>query len=179
MRTIALDVDSVLFPINELIVLPVLSGRLGRSVGKLEITSWSYGDIKDGKKTAYQVFRRPELYDLYNMEHLYGGAEEVLGALRTHHRVIALSSPFASHATSKWRFLQRLGFAHEDIVLCGDKTLVGFDLLLDDAPHTCAAVGADRAVVFDQPWNHVPELRYFHRANHWQDVPEIVARILR
>lgn len=176
--TIAIDVDSVLFPINELVVLPLLEARLGRAVSKQEITTWSYGEIEGGKDIAYEAFRRSTLYDPYDLS-VTPGATEALAELRsTYDRVIAVSSPFAGHATSKWRYLQRCGFDHEDIVLCGDKSLVDFSVLVDDKPETCAELGTICSVVFDQPWNRLPELAEHERAYSWEDVPRKVARLI-
>lgn len=174
---VAVDCDSVLFPINELVVLPLLRERLGREVQKQEITSWDYVEIEGAKKIAYEAFKRPNLYDAYDLS-VMPGAVDGLAVLRSQYRVIAVSSPFAEHATSKWSFLRRCGFKHEDVVLCGDKRLVQFDVLLDDAPMHLLDVGSAHAVVFDQPWNRVDELDSFERAYGWEDVPRKVARLL-
>ncbi len=176
MATIAIDVDSVLFPINELVILPLLSARLGREVSKDEITSWAYGEIEGGKEIAYEAFRRSSLYDPYDLS-MTPHASKELGVLRKRYkRVLAVSSPFAGHATSKWRYIQRCGFEHNDIVLCGDKSLVDFDVLVDDRPDTALEMGPGRVVVFDQPWNRDVPLEY-ERAYNWADVPRKVARL--
>ena len=175
--TVAIDCDSVLFPINELVVLPLLESRLGREVRKQDITDWGYSEIPGGKQIAYEAFKRPNLYDGYTLK-VMPGAEDALAVLRSQYRVIAVSSPFAQHAGSKWSFLQRCGFDHEDIVLCGDKGLVGLDALVDDAPSHALRVGRERCVVFDQPWNREDALSDFERAFSWEDVPRKVARLL-
>jgi 5'(3')-deoxyribonucleotidase len=177
-KTLALDVDSVLFPINELVVLPLMSARLGRTVAKSEITDWDYSAIPGGKEIAYSAFRRPSLYDPYTTSDT-PGLGPALKRLRAMFRVIAVSSPFAGHATSKWRYLQRLGFDHADIVLTGDKRLVGFDLLVDDAPKYLLDLSPERALVFDQPWNGVEELVEYERAYGWEDLPDTAVRMLR
>jgi 5'(3')-deoxyribonucleotidase len=159
---IAFDVDSVLFPINELCVLPYLRDAHGILMTKDQITAFDYGN-KTIQKWAYEVFRRSDLYDGHLPD---PDALAVLTDLRKRHRVIAVSSPFRGHASSKWAFCQRFGFDHEDIVLCGDKTLVGFDLLVDDRPRTLMEVGSRRALVFDQPWNR-GELLWFDRIHGW------------
>ena len=172
---IAIDCDSVLFPINELVVLPLLSERLGREVVKQEITSWDYGEIEGGKAIAYEAFQRPNLYDPYDLS-IVGDAEAGLWNLRhTYDRVIAVSAPFDQHAGSKWRFLRRCGFAHEDIFLAADKGMVFWDVLVDDAPKYALEFGNEEVVVFDQPWNR--DLTGFERAYGWADVPRKVARL--
>jgi 5'(3')-deoxyribonucleotidase len=176
MRTIAIDCDSVLFPINEVAVLPYMSAALGREVSRNEITDWTYGAIEDGFKHAKVIFTRPNLYDGYDLS-ITEGAVDGLAALRaTYDRVIAVSAPFWQHASSKWAYLLRCGFHHDDIFLCADKASVRFDVLVDDAPHTCVEIGANRVVVFDQPWNRDLDLTY-PRAYGWEDVPRKVARL--
>jgi 5'(3')-deoxyribonucleotidase len=177
-KTIAIDCDSVLFPINELVVLPLLSSRLGREVRKIEITDWDYGEIDGAKEIAYEAFAREDLYDGYQPGVIAPDAMDVLADLRYRHRVLAVSSPVATHAGSKWEYLRRCGFKHEDIVLCGDKSLVEFDVLLDDAPKYLLDVGAAHAVVFDQPWNRGIDLRDFERAYGWEDVPRKLERLI-
>lgn len=181
MKIIAIDCDSVLFPINELVVLPLLSERLGRTVYKREITSWSYGEIEGGKEIAMEAFMRPNLYDAYDLS-VTPDAEEALRMLRDRYdRVIAVSTPFRAHASSKWTYLQRIGFKDEDIVLCGDKSLVAFDVLVDDRPDTARVLGPECVVVFDQPWNRDTDLciPFYERAFGWEDVPRKVARLLQ
>jgi len=176
---IAIDCDSVLFPINELVILPLLESRLGRPVSKQEITDWDYSAIPGAKEIAYEAFKRPNLYDQYRLGAVNPDARDGLAILReTYERVIAISSPMTDHASSKWRFLKRCGFAHTDIVLCGDKRLVDFDVLLDDGPQYCLDFSRDHVVVFDQPWNRLDELQDYERAYSWEDVPRKVARLI-
>jgi len=178
MKVVAVDCDSVLFPINELVVLPLLESRLGRPVSKQEITDWDYSAIPGAKEIAYEAFKRPNLYDQYNLGAINPDALDGLAILRTQYRVLAVSSPMTDHASSKWRFLRRCGFAHTDVVLCGDKRLIDFDVLVDDGPQYCLDMGQDHTVVFDQPWNRIDELQGYERAYGWTDVPRKVARLL-
>ena len=177
MRTVALDVDSVLFPINELQVLPYMEQVLGYPVDKSEVTTWTFGDIPRGRELALAVFTRPDLYDGFTVKHTPGLAD-ALALLRSQYRVLAVSAPFAEHATSKWHYLRRLGFTDDRIVLTGDKGLVDFDVLVDDKPLTAEVLGPSRVVVFDQPWNRVDDLQLHHRAYNWDDVPRKVARLV-
>jgi 5'(3')-deoxyribonucleotidase len=174
--TIAIDCDSVLFPINELVVLPLLSAHLGREVEKDEITSWSYGDIPDGKRIAYEAFKQTGLYDGFGPDKETAEKLALLRAL--YQRVIAISAPFAQHASSKWSYLRRCGFEHEDIFLCADKGMVRWDVLVDDAPKYAQTLGPGRVVVFDQPWNRLPSLSDHQRAYGWSDVQRKVAGLL-
>jgi 5'(3')-deoxyribonucleotidase len=170
--TIGIDVDSVLFPINELVVLPYLHS-FGYSIELEDITAFDYGD-PEIKRLAFECFMREDLYDGHRPSEL---ARQVLARLREHNRVIAVSSPFASHAGSKWAYCMRAGFKHSDIVLCGDKTLVDMDALVDDKAETVLELGNRRAVVFDRPWNKT--VRGIPRARGWSEVIPALRKVLR
>ena len=165
MKTIAFDIDSVLFPVNEAAILPALSTHFGRTVSKEEIIDFDYQKCFGGgrkaeaaKDVAFAQFRRSDLYDGHQLNEKQRICLHVLRAAG--YRVLVVSSPFGEHASSKWSYCQRAGFYHKDIVLCGDKRLVDFDLLIDDRPETVAHIGPERAIVFDQPWNRRMATKY-------------------
>ena len=180
LKTIAFDIDSVLFPVNDLAVLPALSEHFGRTVSKEEITDFDFRKCFGGgnkavaaQAVAFEQFRRSDLYDGHQLSI---EQDRTLRVLRmAGHRVLAVSSPFREHASSKWSYCQRAGFDHEDIVLCGDKRLVRFDLLIDDRPDTIQQIGPERSLVFDQPWNTLLHSR-FGRVMGWD---KMLPRILR
>ena len=68
-RIIALDVDSVLFPINEEHVLPALR-KVYPNVTLPDITTFDYADClgKEAKRMAIEVFKPPDLYDGFRLE---------------------------------------------------------------------------------------------------------------
>ena len=172
---VAIDVDSVLFPINEEILIPEWA-RHGLEVELEDITDFDYLKCltKEHKRIAFAQFRRRYLYDGYNITE---EIEESLSRMRGLYRVIVVSSPFAQHAESKWKFCQRAGFDHTDIVLVGDKTLVDCDVLLDDRPSTLAEIGLLQGLVFDRPWNQQNYLRHHLRATSWASVPRMVDKL--
>jgi len=186
MSDIAIDVDSVLFPINDMVILPAFHAagiRLGpsaRPIVKEDITDFDYEKCLGpwAKVVAFQQFQRPDLYDGYTLGEY---PRAVVDELRdTYDRVIAVTSPFWQHASSKWNYCLRAGFDHKDIVLCGDKSLVDFDVLLDDRPETIAQIGRDRAVVFDQPWNRFdPPGIHYVRAHGWGEVLEKIDALVQ
>jgi len=173
-KIIALDLDSTLFPLNELVVLPALRAA-GFDVKMWDITTFDWEEClgPEVKKIAMSVYMRPDLYD--GLE-LSDEAIRLLDSLRRRYsRVIMVTSPFQQHAGSKWAFCQRAGFAHKDIFMCGDKALVNFDVLLDDRAETCAKIGPRRAVIFDRPWNR--DLSpYFTRAYSLEDAERKIGR---
>lgn len=67
---------------------------------------------------------------------------------------------------------------YRDLCFMGDKTDVGADLYVDDAPHNIEALRRSRAdvICFEQPYNlHVPGLR----AKSWAEVESIVLERVR
>lgn len=183
---IGIDVDSVLFPITEEVIIPAWR-EAGLDGCMQDIVDFDYLQCPNlsraHKAVAFEQFRRFDLYDGHRPSRT---ARAVLDTLREQYRVVAVTTPFAEHATSKWQFCLRAGFHHRDIVLCGDKELAGVDLLLDDRAETAQQLGVDRVVVFDRPWNRdlygsmTDDMgRPFHRAYGWDDVSRKVARLLR
>jgi len=168
MKTIGIDVDSVLFPINEWVIIPAWA-RVGLPVKLEDITDFDYLKCltPEHKQIAFRQFMRSDLYDGFRPTEV---AMAALTLLRERYRVIAVTSPFYQHAGSKWRFCQRAGFEHGDIILCGDKTLVNMDVLLDDRPKTLLALGPGKSMVFDRPWNRY-QLYTHHRVYGWISVP--------
>lgn len=184
-KIVGIDVDSVLFPIQELVVIPAwVDAGLGGCMQ--DIVAFDYKACpnltKAHEDVAFDQFRR---FDLYDGHRPTTEARDALKELRSLYRVVVVTSPFAEHATSKWAYCQRAGFDHKDIVLCGDKGLVGIDVLVDDRAETALQLGKDRVVVFDRPWNRdlygsMQDDRGhpFARAYGWEDVCRKVARLL-
>jgi 5'(3')-deoxyribonucleotidase len=175
-RIIAFDMDSVLFDINQEVILPALEMD-GYRHELEEIWDFDYARCLglEQKRIAYREFARRDLYDGHSVSEEAMLTLEILR--RNRNRVLAISSPFAGHASSKWSFLLRAGFQHKDIVLCGDKALVEYDVLIDDAPKYLRQVGNRRAIVFDQPWNR--QLKGFVRAEGWWQVPAALSAFFR
>lgn len=175
---IAIDIDSVLFPINERVILPAFAAAGLPLVQLADITDFDYAKClgNEYRMEAFSQFRRADLYD---NELPPVSAQNALRVLRrTYEKVICVSSPFAQHASSKWRFAQRAGFSHEEIVLAGDKSLVYSDVLVDDRAETALELGPDEVVLFDRPWNRGPGMEVFTRAYGWDDVTRKVARLV-
>jgi 5'(3')-deoxyribonucleotidase len=171
---IGIDVDGVLAPIH--LLIDELWAEHGLDIAhEPDVTDFDYELCvgKKAKELAYGVFRRRQLYDNMNPDL---GAVEALNLFREDHRVIAVTTPFAEHASSKWSFCQRAGFAHNDIFLCGDKHfLTQLDVLVDDKAETLIEAPF-AGILFDQPWNRW--LRHHpRRARGWGDVMRFVREL--
>jgi len=165
MITIGVDVDGVMANVHEKIDREWMLHNLRISHAS-DVVDFDYAKCvgEEAKKIAYEVFRRPRLYDNMNLS---VPAQEVLKALRSEARVVAVTSPFAEHAESKIQFCQRAGFDFHDIFLCHDKHLLRLDVLVDDKAETLIEPPYP-GVLFDQPWNRW--LKHPRRALGWSGV---------
>lgn len=171
---IGIDVDGVLAPIHKKI------DEVWKAAGltcrhEPDVTDFNYSVCvgETAKELAYDVFRWEDLYDDMSPD---VGAKRALAHFRENHRVVAVTSPFAQHASSKWSYCQRAGFAHSDIFLCGDKHfLTQLDVLVDDKAETLIEAPF-KGILFDQPWNRW--LRgHPRRAKGWGDVMHFVSEL--
>lgn len=176
--TVAVDCDGVLVAVHTLI------DEVWRANGlpfqhDPHVTDFDYAKCvgSRGKLHAYNVFRRPDLYDCPTLP-LEPGARAGLEALRAaQYKVIAVSSPFAEHAGSKWSLLRRLGFEHDEIFLAGDKQSVRWDVLIDDKAETVVETPPVRkALLYDQPWNRWLTASYpnVRRVDSWDEICAIL-----
>ena len=172
--TIAVDVDSVMFPVNELVVLPSLRMQ-GFRVELEDIIDFDYHACLTASeaRAAMRCLKSATLYDGWNLTQAEAAT---LKRLRHMGRVIAATSPFVQHASSKWSYCHRAGFAHSDIAMIGDKTLLKFDVLVDDRPDTLMALPSETVIVFDRPWNRDVTGRL--RVEKFSEIPEAVALLL-
>ncbi len=169
MKIVGIDIDGVLAAVHEKIDREWINHGLTCRHDP-DVTDFDYAKCvgKEAKKIAYEVFRRPNLYDNMNPE---PEALQVLNGLRHRFKVVCVSAPFVEHAESKWRFAQRCGFEVGEIFLCHDKHLVRLDALVDDKAETLVEPPF-KGVLFDQPWNRW--LRHPRRAETWADVDRIL-----
>ena len=177
-KTIAVDCDGVLVAVHK-IIDEVWAERGLPFQHDPHVTDFDYrkcvGNL--AKELAYGVFQRPDLYDSPYLE-LEEGAMAGLCALRaSQYNVIAVSSPFAQHAGSKWGLLRRLGFEHDEIFLTGAKHEVRWDTLIDDRAETVLETPHYLdALLFSQPWNRwVNEYpANVRRVGSWDDILAIL-----
>lgn len=169
---ILLDVDGVLVDKTHE-HLAAINARFGTSFTYKDVTDWNYSYM-----TPEQIRYQNELWDsptLYDNEELSLAYLATLSELRKMGRVIACTSPFVGHASSKYRFLRRCGFSMRDIIMAKDKNLVFGDLLIDDGAHNIEEFHS-RAILVDRPWNqhsgHQPRVYSF------EDLPTVAERLL-
>jgi len=147
---VLLDVDGVMTN-HTVEYLEEINELFGKEYTIEDVTSYDYGFLEEEEREL--MFRRWE-FASYDDCSLTDQQQLAIENLRGYCRVVVCSTPFVGHIQSKQRFLLRY-FSRDDIVLCGDKTLVGGDILVDDSERNIERfreVGG-HGIVFDQPWN--------------------------
>lgn len=171
---ILLDVDGVLTDHSSLFMAKV-NRRFGTSYTYEQIQDWEYSHMeKTHKKFVYseECWNDRFLYDLHSLDDDQIATIDWMREVGL--RVCACTSPMSGHIRSKYQFLQRY-FDHKDIYICGDKTLVRGDLLVDDGPHNLEAFpGA--TIIFDRPWNQgIPGIRVTYLSEIIQHLPRLLS----
>lgn len=121
-----------------------------------------------------------ELYDTWAMP--IKGAREAINRLRKQgHRVVFVSSCYRGTADAKKEWLVRWGFLPDspslrDFIAASDKSLIGADVLVDDAPHNVVSFPR-RAFLIDQPHNQ--HVRGITRLRDITDLPEAINHYIR
>lgn len=164
---VLLDMDGVMVNHNQR-HLDLLNEEFGTAYTYDQITDFEYSFLTSEQREF--IFTCWKQQDLYAHDALTKDQLEVIDGLREIARVVACSSPMEGHIRSKYAFLTRY-FEKHNIVLTRDKTLVGGDILVDDAPHNIKSFPG-HAIVFDQPWNR--GLCCHPRARTFEDIGPLV-----
>lgn len=150
---ILLDMDGVMVE-HSAMFMRWLNRDNGTNHRYEDIAGFDYPNLSaDERRQVMRYWHKRDLYDSHPPE---PGCLEAIEDLRRRHRVVAVTSPMDGHVHSKFTWLRRTGgFAKKDIVIAGDKDLVGGDVLLDDRIRNLeeAAAKGREAVCYDRPWN--------------------------
>lgn len=177
--TIGVDLDGVLYPFSEALRDYAVE-HCGEDPETLSAAQdWDFFHTQWGwSKSKYKrIFHRGiKAGYIFGYETLpIPGSALGLQALReAGHRVILVTHRSVPGCEQECRdntllWLHEWDIPFDGLIFAGDKTGLGLDLLIDDAPHNIeAAVKAgERAWFWDQPWNrHVGH----HRVQCWEDV---------
>lgn len=102
------------------------------------------------------------------------GAQEVLEQLWDRHEVFIASAAmeFPTSFVAKFEWLREFFpfLSWENVVFCGDKSIISADYLIDDLPRNLSRFGGE-GILFSAPHNR-NETR-FRRVNGWDDVAEL------
>ena len=165
--TIGIDIDQVLARLNEQ-WLNVIREKEGEDVKPEMITDWHMAKFfKCGEKIYdyldYDLFRH-----LPVMEH----AKEVVKELCEFYHVYVVTSATSKPEimVAKWEWLEEHFpfISKEQIIMCGDKSQIATDVLIDDAPHNLEDFKGSIRVLFDQPYNRNEDR--FIRARDWKHI---------
>ncbi|WP_225986477.1 5'(3')-deoxyribonucleotidase [Rufibacter sp. LB8] len=102
------------------------------------------------------------------------GSQEVIKALTEKYDVFIVSAgmEFRNSLIDKFDWLHDhfpfIGW--QNYVLCGDKSIIGADIMIDDRPKNLRTFSGDRKLLFSSP--HNVNLTEFERVSTWQEVAE-------
>ena len=181
-RIVAIDCDGVLVDWTQEAV-DLVNLHLDTKHTVNDITDFHF-DKCLGKKSRKIIYK-----ELITSRHLYDdrepveGCTEALEILREKYRVICVSSVVAQHAESKMKWLYRHGFEHHDIFFAHDKSLIDFDILIDDKKENILEA-VERGILFRRPWNRDLYIKKWHIdrgwvVHNWKEVPDAVYKILQ
>jgi 5'(3')-deoxyribonucleotidase len=174
-RIILVDVDSV---VADLVPawLDIYNNQYSDSLTKNDILEWDihkFTKPECGKK-IYNILKNPGLYK--NVKPIDGALSAIKILKKSGHRIIYASSGifeqkaewlkdngFLSSKNSDWHFA-------DDLIFCGDKTLIYGDWIIDDKYENCHG---RQSILFDQPWNREYGSNFI-RATDWIHVLAIL-----
>ena len=123
-------------------------------------------------EALYRAMKQPDFFaDIPVMS----GAKEVMKQLAVHHELYivtaAMEFPFSFNAKFNWLAEHFPYIRAEQIVFCGDKSIIHADYMLDDSPiHLSKFIG--KQLLFSASHN-LNEQR-FKRMLHWEDVSTLL-----
>lgn len=99
------------------------------------------------------------------------GAIEVTQRLSQQHTLICVSACARGTFDTKKRWLARY-FPHiKTFIAAHDKQYINCDVLIDDGPHNLEAIGVDKGIAFDYPYNHAWQGK---RVHSWHEVENVL-----
>ena len=145
----------------------------------LESIGLKYEDMVDYELSNLTYKQKNALKDKWNQTDYTTKSlsQEVLIALeemRKWARVIALSAPMPGHVGSKYRFLCKY-FNWQDVILAGDKSMVGGDLIVEDKPSTLMNFHS-HVIAYRHPYNEHLDVPF---VDTFSEVPALAEEILR
>lgn len=169
-KRILVDLDNVLADFGQRLC-EVVSECEGESVSSSDVKCW---DIHKYFKCGTKVYNYLT-YDLFRTLPVIEGSQEALKELSKDFDVFIVSSATNIHdslkAKMEWLNEHFPFIHHRNIVLCGDKSVVQGDYLIDDAPHNLEVTG-DIKILFDS--HHNQDETRFTRAMNWEEVVSII-----
>lgn len=181
---IAVDVDEVCADLLTEWIVVRYNRMAGAHLTLADITAWDMKDVvpEEWVRRTYMILEDEDLYDGVKP---FPGALEAINRLREQgHRVVFASSCVVGSYDAKVRWLIRNGFVPDsrtpkDVYLCGDKSLVNADILIDDGLHNLDTFPGWRILV-TRPHNAnaIPKWKHW-RVSSLADAANRIERYLK
>lgn len=171
-RVVAVDQDQVLADL----LTPLLSrynALYKDSLKPEDIKSW---DIDKYTKCGNAVYDLFDDYELFRWLPVIEHSQEVMKELNKKYDVYVVTS-----ATSiKESLVAKVEWINEhfpfipdsNIVLCGDKSIIHADIMIDDGIHNLRKFKGERKLLFDAPHNRNND--EFERVNNWLEIADLL-----
>lgn len=171
--TLGVDMDGVIASLVKNWVA-VINECEGENVHWEEITSWHVDEFFD---CGDKVFTYLE-YSLFRNLPVMDDAIRVVKALMEKYDVYIVSSATEARQSliAKMEWLEEYFpfIPASNIVLCGSKSIIKCDILIDDSPRNLSDVSDAYGILFDAPHNHNQEKDRFIRAMNWNEIEKIL-----
>jgi 5'-nucleotidase len=173
MRTIAIDQDQVLADLMTS-WLELYNKDYEDNLKSEDIRGWNISEYVK-KECGTKIFSYLDDYGLFRNLSVVENSQSVVKELSKHYRVFVTTSAtsYTNALVAKVEWLrEHFDFIpRENIVLCGNKSIINADIMIDDGIHNLEAFMGTGRILFSAPHN-LHEKR-FCRANGWKDVGKI------
>lgn len=169
-KVIAIDLDDVLADLVESWV-EVVNKNENENVRSCDIKCW---DIKKYFKCNKKVFTYLT-YDFFRGLPVKKDSQEIVKKLSKIYDVYIATSatkiPDSLKAKVEWLNEHFPFISADKIVLCGDKSVIKADIMIDDGVHNLKAFSGEK-ILFDAPHNR--DCNEFTRAKNWNEIKNIL-----
>lgn len=167
-KVIAIDIDDT---VAYLLKSWIKAVNKGENEDVKEVTNWDIAShFKCGKK-VYCYLK----HDLYRNLDVIEDSQEVIKELTIHYEVYFVTSAteFIESLVAKVEWIkEHFPFIPmKNVVLCGDKSIIKADIMIDDGVHNLEKFDGIK-LLFNAPHNQ--EEKRFKRVNNWREVRELL-----
>lgn len=177
MKTIGIDMDSVLNNLDEIWILDLYNKEYGDNLKYEDMICWDvekYVKPECGKK-IYDFLLRPSFFFNLNPK---PDSQRVTEKLSQRYDIYIVTAYHPKTVVDKVAWIEKY-YPHinpKKIIFCNNKGLIHTDYLIDDGGHNILDYhnnGGLNPIVFNAPWNqYLP--KNFNRVKDWQQIETIL-----
>lgn len=171
---IGLDVDDVLLPCTDIAIDQLV--REGYSVDRKTVT-WDFANLTpEARERAKELLHDEKTF--LEQRPYRGAVQMVQKLLNWGHEVYFVTAPYPEFLVFRYQQLQSFFpmVPAKNIILCGDKSVIALDVLLDDGPHNLETSLATHRVRWEKPWNENCNCEGMDTARTYEGFLDLVLR---